>query len=370
MNVDEAEQRGLFSVADALQYTPGLQVTTEGGPGALTSIQTRGLRVTDTAVLIDGFPFRDPTSIQDEASAYIGDLLLVNSSRIEVLRGSGSSLYGSNAMSGTVNIISDTAVGEPLHGDLDVQGGGLGLFRGVARVAGSAAKDRINYSVGVSNLSVTEGVGDAGAVRDWSGQGSVEFLLRPNVRVIANVFANQGYLELDTSPSPSPNAPVSGIIPAIATGPGATFISSLDDSDYGRYSHFVNSLFRFEHDVNTRFSYRIGYGITDSSRNNTNGAAGPNNEYTFQPDFNTSDKFSGRLDTLQARANYLLGAHRKPITASAVTNFSARITTNWLPIRIRLSVCGRTPRPKRGSKPMPYLPRMRSACCKDVCRFC
>ena len=72
----------------------------------------------------------------------------------------------------------------------------------------------------------------------------------------------------------------------------------------------MNSLFRFEHDVNARFSYRIGYGITDSERNNTNGAAGPENEYTFQPGFNTSDRFAGRLDTLQARGNYLLGAHQ------------------------------------------------------------
>jgi len=306
VNVDEAEQRGIFSVSDALRFVPGLQISTRGSPGSFTTIQTRGLRVTDTAVLIDGFPFRDPTSIQDEASAYIGDLLLVDSSRIEVLRGSGSSLYGSNAMSGTVNILTRASDGEPLHGDLDLQGGGLGLFHGVARVAGSSWKNRVNYSGGISNLSITDGAANIGAVRDWSGQGTVEFLLRPNMRASANVFANKGYLQLDTSPSPSPDAPVSGIINAN----NLTFISSLGDPDYGRYSHFVNSLFRFEHDVNARLSYRIGYGIADSQRNNTNGPAGPENEYVFQPAFNTSDKYSGRLDTLQARANYLLDPHQ------------------------------------------------------------
>jgi vitamin B12 transporter len=310
VDVDEAERRGLFSISDALRFVPGLQVSTRGSPGSFTTIQTRGLRVTDTAVLIDGFPFRDPTSIQDEASAYIGDLMLVDSSRIEVLRGSGSSLYGSNAMSGTVNILTAGGSGQPLHADLDVQGGGLGLFHGVARAAGSSWNNRLNYSAGLSNLSITQGVADAGAVRDWSGQGSVEFLLRPNMRVGANVFANTGYLQLNSSPSPSPGAPVSGIIPALALGSSPTFIPSLGDPDDGRYSHFVNSLFRFEHDVNARFSYRIGYGIADSERNNTNGPAGPENEYTYQPAFNTSDRYSGRLDTLQARANYLLGAHQ------------------------------------------------------------
>ncbi len=309
VDVAEAEQRGLFSVGDALQFVPGLQVSTQGGPGAFTTIQTRGLRVTDTAVLIDGFPFRDPSSVHDEASAYIGDLFLVDSSHIEVLRGSGSSLYGSNAMSGTVNILTDEG-GGPLHGDLDVQGGGLGLFHGMARVAGGTWKNRINYSAGVSNLSVAQGVADAGPARDWSGQGSAEMMLRPNIRASASVFANQGYLEVDTSPSPSLNAPTSGIIPATATGSSPTFITSLGDADSGEYSHFVNSLFRFEHDVTSRFSYRIGYGIVDSARNYTNGPAGPSNEYTYQPSFNTANKFSGRVDTLQARANYLLGSHQ------------------------------------------------------------
>jgi iron complex outermembrane receptor protein len=309
ISADEAQQRGLISAADALQFVPGLQVSQQGGPGAFTTIQTRGLRVTDTAILIDGFPFRDPTSIQDEASAYIGDLFMVDSAHIEVLRGSGSSLYGSNAMSGTVNILTDSG-GGPFHGDLDVQGGGLGLFHGIAKAAGSAWAQRLNYSAGISNLSVTEGVADAGAARDWSGQGSLEVLLRPNMRAGASVWANQGYLAVNAGPSPSENAPTSGIIPAVAMGTAPTFIPSLGDSDNGEYSHFVNSLFRFEHDVNARFSYRIGYGIVDSTRNYTNGPAGPQNEYTYQPNFDTADKYSGRIDTLQARANYLLGSHQ------------------------------------------------------------
>ena len=309
VDVDEAQQRGLISVADALQFVPGLQVSTQGGPAGFTTIQTRGLRVTDTAILIDGFAFRDPTSIHDEASAYIGNLFLLDNSHIEVLRGSGSSLYGSNAMSGTVNILTDPG-GGGFHSELDVQGGGLGLFHGVAKASGSTWRQHLNYSAGISNLTVTEGVANAGAARDWSGQGSVEFSLRPNMRASATLLANQGYLQVDAGPSPSVNAPKSGIIPGVALGAAPTFITSLGDSDSGEYSHFVNTLFRFEHDVNSRLSYRVGYGIVDSTRNYTNGPAGPQNEYTYQPSFNTSDKYSGRVDTLRARLNYLLGGHQ------------------------------------------------------------
>ena len=303
VNVSEAEQRGLVSVSDAIRFLPGLRVSTRGGPGAFTTIQVRGLRVTDTAVLVDGFPFRDPTSVQNEASAYIGDLLLVDSSRIEVLQGSGSSLYGSNAMSGTINIITDPG-GGPTHGDIDLQGGGLGLFRGLARLSGGVRGNKLTYSAGLSHLNVTRGVDDAGAVRDWSGQGALNYALRPNMRLAASLFANTGFLQEYVSPMPSAGAPATGIIPAIPT---VTFIPSLGDPDSGRYSHFINSLFRFEHQVNSRLSYRLAYGIVDAVRDNTDGPGGPG---LFQPLFNTSDRYVGRIDTAQARVNYLLGSHQ------------------------------------------------------------
>ncbi|MGI8961222.1 MAG: TonB-dependent receptor [Bryobacteraceae bacterium] len=324
VEVKDAERRGLFSVADAIRFVPGLRVSTRGSPGSLTTIQTRGLRATDTAVLIDGFRFRDPTSIQGDASAYIGDLLLVDASRIEILRGSGSSLYGTNSMSGTVNIITDSGGGRA-RGDLDLQGGGLGLFRAVARLAGGAVSNRVAYSVGLSNLNITEGVDDVGAVRDWSGQTSISYALVSNMRVGVDVFANTGYLQQNVTSSPTVNAPSIGIIPAVPLttsqihladtnspfDPGnATFVPSLGDPDAGRYSHFTNSLFRFEHEVNSRLTYRVAYGIVDTNRNYTNGPGGPSLPEYSQPLFNTADRYTARIDTVQARADYLLGSHQ------------------------------------------------------------
>ena len=317
----ETERRGIFSVADSVRFLPGLRVAASGGPGALTTIQSRGLPPEDTAILIDGFRFRDPTSPKADASAQIGDLLLTDTSRVEVLRGSGSSLYGTNSVAGTVNIITNPGGGS-LHGDLDLQGGGLGLFHGVARVAGGVWKNKLTYSAGISHLNVTQGVDDVGAVRNWSGQGGVSYALTPNLTIAASVFAKTGYLQLNVSPMPTDTAPTSGIIPAIplttaqikladgslpyAAGP-ATFVPSLGDADAGVYSHFVDSLFRLEHQVNARLSYRIAYALVDSVRNNTDGPAGPG---IYQPAFNTSDRYTGTIGTLQARVNYLLGSHQ------------------------------------------------------------
>ncbi len=302
VSVPDAERRGIFSVSDAVRFVPGLRVSTRGSPGTFTTIQTRGLRVTDTAILIDGYPFRDPTSIQDEASAYLGDMLLTDASRIEVLRGSGSSLYGTNAMSGTINLITDSGGGPP-HGELDVQGGGLGLFHGVAKIAGGALNNRFTYSAALGHLNVTEGVNAAGAVRDWNGQAYVGYTLTSKIRISADVFANTGYLQENVSPLTSPSAPVIGIIPAI---PSTTFIPSPADPDACRYSHFINSLFRFDDELSSRLSVRAGYSIVDALRNNTNGPAGP----FYQPAYNTSDQYSGRIDIARGQVNYLAGQHQ------------------------------------------------------------
>ena len=79
-------------------------------------------------------------------------------SRVEVLRGSGSWLYGTNAIGGVVNIITDEGGGQPARGKVLVEGGGLGLFRGRAQVAGATGASRVLYSAGVSHFNVGRGI--------------------------------------------------------------------------------------------------------------------------------------------------------------------------------------------------------------------
>ena len=124
----ELDKRLEFSVAESLREVPGVRITQTGGPGSLTNIRIRGLRPQDTAVLIDGMRFRDPSGTQGDATAFIADMMTVNVSRLEVLRGCGSALYGSNAMGGVVNIVSDSGGGR-FRGDWLGEGGGLGFLR-------------------------------------------------------------------------------------------------------------------------------------------------------------------------------------------------------------------------------------------------
>src|SRR5262249_53862306 len=148
---------------------PGLRIQQLGGPGTLTQIRMRGLRDSDTAILVDGLRLRDASSIQGDATSLIEELFTVNSDRLEVLRGSGSSLYGTNAIGGIINVISDQG-GAPTHGQVQIEGGQLGLFRGLAKLAGGFDQNRFVYSGGLSLLNVSDGVNDTPA-RNVSGQG-------------------------------------------------------------------------------------------------------------------------------------------------------------------------------------------------------
>ncbi len=326
VNVKAAELQGMNYAADAVRIVPGLRVSTRGGPGAFTTIQIRGGRASDTAVLVDGFRLRDATGVEGDASAFIGDLLLVDSSRIEVLRGSGSSIYGTNSSSGTLNIITDSGGGDT-HGNLDVEGGGLGLFRGAARLAGGLLNDKLAYSAGLVNLNVTEGVNGGGATRNWSGQGMLAYSITPKMRISFRTFDNTGYLQIQSIPYPAATVitPASGIIPAIAPpqsalrlandglpfDPGnATFIPSLNDPDSRLNSYFGTQLFRWEYEESSHLSFHVDYQFLNSYRDNLDGPGGTG----YQPLFNTADDYNGSVNTVQARVNYLAG-HAQAITA-------------------------------------------------------
>ena len=154
----ELEDRDEATIAEALRTVPGLRVQQLGGPGALTSIKTRGLRSQDTSLLVDGLRFRDPAAAQGDATSFLADFTVTDAGRVEVLRGSGSSLYGTNALGGVVNVVTDEG-GGPFHGQLFAEGGGLGFLRGRAQVAGSAGgAERVVYSAAVSHLNVSRGV--------------------------------------------------------------------------------------------------------------------------------------------------------------------------------------------------------------------
>ena len=124
----EMRERADFTLVESLRSIPGFRVQQTGGFGRTASIKTRGLRNQDTAILLDGVRLRDPSAITGDATPFLSDITLTSVSRVEVLRGSGSSLYGTNSIGGTVNFITPEP-GPGTHGQVSYAAGGLGLHR-------------------------------------------------------------------------------------------------------------------------------------------------------------------------------------------------------------------------------------------------
>jgi vitamin B12 transporter len=129
--IDARQQR---SLPDVLQDVPGLNVVQTGALGGQTSLFMRGTKSQHTKVLVDGIDVADPSTPNDTAD--IGKFLSGDVARVEVLRGPGSGLYGSDAIGGVVNIITKNGNG-PLQVTGSAEGGSFDTFNQQASLSGS-----------------------------------------------------------------------------------------------------------------------------------------------------------------------------------------------------------------------------------------
>ena len=144
---EQIRQSQKTSVSDVLRDVPGVDVAQQGPPGSLTSVFIRGAASQETKVLIDGMPANDPSNA---SRMFDFSLLTVDDvERIEVLRGPQSTLYGSDAMGGVVNIITKRGEG-PAQFRTDLQGGSYGTTRESIGVSGGNRKGY--YSLGAAYL--------------------------------------------------------------------------------------------------------------------------------------------------------------------------------------------------------------------------
>ncbi len=109
----EMQDRQLRTATDVLSTVPGISVQQSGGPGTLTSVFVRGSNSNHVLVLIDGVNVADPSS--PNGAVDFGHFLTENLDRIEVVRGPMSTLYGSQAIGGVINMVTKAGKG-PMNG--------------------------------------------------------------------------------------------------------------------------------------------------------------------------------------------------------------------------------------------------------------
>lgn len=317
----EADDRGRSSLADVVNLVPGLRVQQLGGPGAFTTIHIRGLRPQDTAVLVDGLRLRDSSATQADASGLLDDLFFTDASRVEILRGSGSSLYGTNAIGGVINVITDEGGGRT-RGSLLTEGGSLGLIRGRALIAGGFHHDQIPYSFGVTHVYSGDGVDGDDPFRAINMHGRILFHLSPAMRLSARVYAGDSFgktnsepVALATSstgivrairvPTPVLRAYERGTPLSLLNTTGATFVPAPDDPDFTRAARFVSGALMLTGQPSPSLDYAASYQLIANSRRFGDGPAGVG----FQPDGNTRSLYDGRVQTVNTRLGYRLGSH-------------------------------------------------------------
>ncbi len=133
INKQEIERRQQRFLYDALNTTPGIQVTQSGSFGALASISLRGLPSNQTLVVQDGVVLNNPSSFGNTFDFANFDTAVIE--RIEVLRGAQSTLYGSDAIGGVINIVTKDGR-DGFGGEAFLEGGSFGTYRGAASLLG------------------------------------------------------------------------------------------------------------------------------------------------------------------------------------------------------------------------------------------
>ena len=103
LTAGEMLRLGAVSVGDALRFVPGVTVKDTGLEGSLQTVALRGAKSEQTLVLLDGRPINDP----DTGAVDFSSLPVSGIKRIEVVAGGASTLYGSSAIGGVINIITE-----------------------------------------------------------------------------------------------------------------------------------------------------------------------------------------------------------------------------------------------------------------------
>ena len=156
LTADDLKTRQTVVLSDALAQVPGVTVSRTGGVGQVTTVFTRGASDGETVVLIDGVRIEDPSATSQ--GPILSDVLVNGIDRVEVLRGPQSTLYGSDAMGGVINIISKRGGDSPFALNASAEGGSFGTYHLNAAVNGTT--DIVEYGAAI-NWFGTDGVSAA-----------------------------------------------------------------------------------------------------------------------------------------------------------------------------------------------------------------
>ncbi|NQD91627.1 TonB-dependent vitamin B12 receptor [Pseudomonas sp. CrR25] len=197
----QIEQSQATSVPELLRKVPGVSLANNGGPGKSTSLFMRGSESDHVLVLIDGIKVGSVSS----GGAALQDLPLELIERIEVVRGPRSSLYGSEAIGGVIQIFTRKGAGSGAKPFFSAGYGTHDSYSGSAGVAGGDGKGW--YSLGLSGAD-TDGINvksgrasgyedDADGYRNLSAALSAGYRFDTGLELDANLLQAKSHNDFD-----------------------------------------------------------------------------------------------------------------------------------------------------------------------------
>ncbi|HZU50402.1 MAG TPA: TonB-dependent receptor [Sphingomicrobium sp.] len=327
---DEAITRqGDPLVYDFLREIPSAAVSSSGPAGSVTQVRIRGSEANHTLLFIDGIEANDLSgSDQPRFELLNADI----ASRIEVVRGPQSALWGSQAIGGVINI---AGTADRSGYGAAAEGGSYGFLRGSA--AGSLISGNMQVA-GALGWQRATGIdesgtgGDRDGYHNLSGRALASWTIAPDVRIGINGFSLNGYSQYDGT-DPFTFAPTQKLSTRFGMSAGR-FWSAFGSSDDGLSGSVSASLFDarnhflFDGDETNRtsgvrktISGQLQYAfIAGAIKNQLVAAADYQNE-----NFKSSDTVYGGLsDANKRRVNQAITGEWKAEAGTIVADVAVR----------------------------------------------
>lgn len=247
-----------------LQRAPGVTFARNGGVGSFTGVRVRGAEAEQLLTIIDGVRLSDPAA--PGGGFDYGNLLTGNLEKVELLRGSNSTVWGSDAIGGV--LVATTKASSELSASAEYGA------RETVNLSASGGLSNDDGFIGLSgSFFTTDGFSaaangtEADGFEQWAVNGQGRYYVSYAFELFAHVRYAEGQLEIDGFPLPA---------------------FTLADTEEYQDTRQLSAAAGATYDSGPLF-LRASYSIADTARDNFNPAFGA------APGF-TSDGRSDRLD--------------------------------------------------------------------------
>lgn len=278
VNSAKITRRQTATVAEILRTLPGVAIARNGGIGTVASVFIRGADSEQSVALIDGVKLNDPSA--PGGGFNFGTLLIGNIDRIELLRGSQSVLWGSQAIGGVVNMITRApteALAVNARGEFGYRNGAQIVGNVSGKIGPLSASGGGGYlrTDGISAFSEARGGRERDGYRNYGANANLSLALTEAIAVDARGWYSEGKVGIDGFAPPS-----------FAFG---------DTAEQSRTREFVGYAGARAALLGGRFRNRVGFAYTDTRRRNDNqgvetfAARGRNERLEYQGIFDIAD---------------------------------------------------------------------------------